>query len=149
MRALLSTVLILIMTLSCREDAAQPGSLRFFEIGFRSAPSDWRDASFVVATSNADLLSEIEAELAKPEAERRHVNGLLAAGDAGYNRNQAHVFKWHLDPEGWRLAELSIELCDGRPYSDVDLEFDYWLNTVKRFCPWGSFIKKEVAMQIN
>jgi hypothetical protein len=149
MRALLSTGLILIMTLSCREDAAQPGSLRFFEIGFRSAPSDWRDASFVVATSNADLLSEIEAELAKPEAERRHVNGLLAAGDAGYNRNQAHVFKWHLDPEGWSLAELSIELCDGRPYSDVDLEFDYWLNTVKRFCPWGSFIKKEVAMQLN
>jgi hypothetical protein len=36
-----------------------------------------------------------------------------------------------------KLVEVTIELCDGRP-SDLDRDLEYWLGTVKRYCPWGA-----------
>ena len=42
------------------------------------------------------------------------------------------------------LAEISMEVCDGLP-SDVEKDLDYWVDTVKRFCPWNSFVKKEIT----
>jgi hypothetical protein len=51
----------------------------------------------------------------------------------GTRENRGHA--WHL--RNVRLAEVTIELCDGRP-SDVDDDLDYWIGTVKRYCPWGA-----------
>jgi hypothetical protein len=51
----------------------------------------------------------------------------------GTRENRGHT--WHL--RNVRLAEVTIELCDGRP-SDLDGDLDYWLGTVKRYCPWGA-----------
>jgi len=36
-----------------------------------------------------------------------------------------------------RLADLTIEVCDGRP-SHLDRDLDYWIGTVERYCPWGA-----------
>ena len=62
-----------------------------------------------------------------------HVTGKLVRGDGGFNQ----PWSWHLDPGSVRMAEISIELCDGRP-SLVEGDLDYWLGTVKTYCPWSS-----------
>jgi hypothetical protein len=51
----------------------------------------------------------------------------------GTRENAGH--DWHL--RDVRLAEVTIELCDGRP-SDLEADLDYWIGTVKRYCPWGA-----------
>jgi hypothetical protein len=51
----------------------------------------------------------------------------------GSRENRGH--RWHL--RNVRLADVTIELCDGLPsYLDADLE--YWIGTVKRYCPWSA-----------
>jgi len=35
------------------------------------------------------------------------------------------------------MAEFTIELCDGMP-GFVESELDYWLDTVKSYCPWSA-----------
>ncbi len=130
---------------SCKKDAA-PAPLHYYEIGFRGNAAEWRDSSFIIATSNATLISQIEAQLNLPADQRKIVNGRLVSGNGGYNKNAGHAFKWRFKENDWQLADLSIEIYDGRPYSDVDTDMSYWLNTVKRFAPWGSYIKKEITM---
>jgi len=61
--------------------------------------------------------------------------GRLVRGDGGFNA----PWSWHLDPSSVRMAEYSIELCDGRP-SQVESELDYWVDTVKYYCPWSARI---------
>ncbi|MGH8906323.1 MAG: hypothetical protein ACRD0K_07375 [Egibacteraceae bacterium] len=63
------------------------------------------------------------------------VSGRLAAGDGGFNA----PFHWHLAPSSVEFPDVAIELCDGRP-SDVEADLDYWLNNVRRFCPWSAKI---------
>ena len=46
-------------------------------------------------------------------------------------------WSWHTDPWEIEMAEVAIELCDGRP-SYVEAELDYWLNTVGTYCPWSA-----------
>ncbi|MCF3653170.1 MAG: hypothetical protein L2C94_003275 [Aigarchaeota archaeon] len=55
----------------------------------------------------------------------------LARGDGGFNK----PWSWHLKPETVRMVEVSIELCDSTP-SFVESELDYWLETVRSYCPW-------------
>lgn len=50
-------------------------------------------------------------------------------------RRENGGYAWHL--RDVRLAEVTIELCDGRP-SDLDADLDYWVGSVKRYCPWGA-----------
>lgn len=61
--------------------------------------------------------------------------GELARGDGGFNR----PWNWHLKPETVRMVEFSIELCDGLP-SHIENDLDYWVETVKSYCPWGARI---------
>jgi hypothetical protein len=51
----------------------------------------------------------------------------------GTRENTGH--RWHV--RNVRLAEVTIELCDGLP-SNVDDNLGYWVGTVKRYCPWGA-----------
>jgi pimeloyl-ACP methyl ester carboxylesterase len=62
-----------------------------------------------------------------------HVTGKLARGDGGFNS----PWPWHLEPDSVRMAEVSIELCDGRP-SLIGEDLEYWLETVGNYCPWSS-----------
>ena len=45
--------------------------------------------------------------------------------------------------EGKYAAEVTIELCDGRP-SMVEADLGYWLRRVGSFCPWGSYVHAEI-----
>jgi hypothetical protein len=55
-------------------------------------------------------------------------NGLVVRGDdGGVNTG----YGWHIDPESLEFADLTIEICDGRP-SDVEAGSI----SGDRFCPW-------------
>jgi len=135
--------LLLFMVYSCKKESTT-APLHYYEVGFDGNAADWRDSSFIIATSKASLIEQIETQLSLPVVQRKIVNGLLVSGNGGYNKNSTHSFKWRFKENDWQLADLSIEIYDGRPYSDVDTDINYWLNTVKRFAPWGSYIKKEI-----
>jgi len=64
--------------------------------------------------------------------------GELRSGDGGFNK----PWNWHLDPATVSVAEVTIELCDGTP-SFVESELSYWLDVVKRYCPWGGKVVAE------
>ena len=135
-------LLALLATVSCKKD--QSGELRYFEVGLRYMPQDWRDSSFVVATADPNLLYQVEEQLKLPVDKRSNVSGTLRPGDGGYNRNGSYAFSWHLDETDWQLVNLSVEIYDGIPFTDVEKNQLYWLNDVKRFAPWGSYIKREI-----
>ncbi|MFW6151004.1 MAG: hypothetical protein ACOC6A_05660 [Chloroflexota bacterium] len=46
-------------------------------------------------------------------------------------------WSWHLDPQQFGLAEMTIEVCDGTPQF-VEEELDYWLDQVGQYCPWSA-----------
>lgn len=116
----------------------------YYEVGFKNATGVWQDTSFVVATSDPALIAKADGQLKLPVNKRQLVTGALLAGNGGFNKNATHEFKWHFPENEWDLADIAMELCDGRPYSDVDKDPDYWINTVKRFCPWSSYIKRKL-----
>jgi hypothetical protein len=61
------------------------------------------------------------------------VSGRLVRGDGGFNA----PWGWHLDPASIEVPQAAIELCDGRP-SMVQGDLDYWVDTVRAYCPWSS-----------
>lgn len=144
---ILSTIclfLLFLPVISCKKDKAQV-SLHYYEVGFNGVTDDWRDSSFIIATRDPVLIEQAAQQLLLPVAQRKIVNGRLLNGNGGYNKNAAHTFKWHFKESNWLLTDLSIEIYDGRPYSDVDSNLNYWLHTMKRFAPWGSYIKREIS----
>ena len=135
---------LLFMIYSCKKES-ETGKMHYYEVGVKGDVTEWRDSSFIIATNNKSLVAKIEAQLLVSVAQRQIVNGQLVSGNGGYNRNASHQFKWHFKEDDWDLTDFSVEIYDGRPCSDLDIETDYWLNTIKRFAPWGSYIKKEIS----
>lgn len=110
---------------------------RYFEF---THESDDINYSIVAKTSNPDVIAKVEQELSKPFDQRTmHINGPIERGNPGYNSN----WSWHFTEDQWDLAEISVEVCDGRP-SFVEEDLDYWINQVGRFCPYGSRVVGEV-----
>lgn len=148
-RLILSVSLALMMVaLACKKesDGNKPDpEWRYFEVGKEVANGQWRDSSYIVATKNPALLAKIEAQLAKPIGQRQIVAGALARGNGGYNKNATHSFKWHIKEDDWDLVDVTVEIYDGNPYSDVDTHYEYWMSNVKRFAPWSSYIKREIV----
>jgi len=61
------------------------------------------------------------------------VVGRVVRGDGGFNT----PWSWHLDPVSIEVPQVAIELCDGRP-SMVQGDLDYWVDTVRTYCPWAA-----------
>ena len=116
----------------------------YFEVGFDTPNADWRDTAFIVRTKNADLIQRANAQLNLPIPERQIVFGKLVPGDGGYNKNATHAFKWHFKEEEWDLVDIVAEIYDGKPYTDVDKNYAYWMDTMTRFGAWSSYIKKQL-----
>ena len=129
---------------SCKKNAATP-AMYYYEVGIKGTPADWRDSSFIIATADTAMVAKANAQLALAVNQRQMVSGALVAGNGGYNKNASYSFKWHFKESDWQLADMSAELFDGRPYSDVDQHISYWMDTVKRFAPWNSYIKKKLV----
>ena len=106
-------------------------------------------ATFVVVVGSEQFRVLIDDEQLITQARRmitgaepqKIVNGELDNGDGGFNTG----YRWHMKPSTVSFADLTIELCDGRP-SDIESNLNYWINTVKRYCPWGGQIVAEVGV---
>ncbi|WMJ74618.1 T9SS type A sorting domain-containing protein [Cytophagaceae bacterium ABcell3] len=140
---------ILLLFLVCFINNSLAQELRFFEFHHPvCAENDWRDSSFIAATSDPEVIEEVMEDLGKPVDQRRFIIGNIEEGHGGYNFNGPHAFLWHFVPGEWSLTEVAIELCDGCPYTMVDQEIDYWLHTVEQFCPWSSYVRKEIETPV-
>lgn len=142
---LLIYILGIVLVFSCK--TTSPGiedGYTYFEVGFDTQNADWRDTAFIVRTKNADLVQRANAQLNLPEPERQIVFGKLVPGNGGYNKNATHSFKWHFKEDEWDLVDIVAEIYDGKPYTDVDQNYAYWMDTMTRFGAWSSYIKKQL-----
>ncbi len=96
--------------------------------------------TFIVRTSDPAVIASARAELARPFEQRAlHPTGVLVRGDGGYNA----AWSWRLAEDDWRLAEISMEVCDAWP-GYVEANLDRWLSEVGSFCPWSSRVSREL-----
>ena len=117
-------------------------NLVIFSVGIHGAGEE---SNYVVATDNDVLIDQCRAQLELPEAERiLHINGFLDYGDGGFNQ----PWSWHIIPNEWVLAEMSIGVCNAYP-EDVENDLDYWINTVGQLCNWSSFIAEEIGGELE
>ena len=112
--------------------------LRYFQFRVVCGHDNWQDTALVAATNDTTLIAQLQSELVKPLDERQFINGPIAHGDGGHNANASHRFAWHFVPNEWELVDLSIEVCSGCPYTDLDANPAYWVDNLGRFCPWSA-----------
>jgi hypothetical protein len=93
---------------------------------------------FRIALTDPQRIAEAEALI--QSGTPRNVSGRLAAGDGGFNE----PYSWHMLPGSVEFVDLSMEVCDGRPQSEVESDVPYWLNTVKVYCPWAATVVRRV-----
>ena len=118
------------------------GALAIFAGCSDDSPTDPEGALFVLDVSGEEFSALVteESQIADLTARMNAgspgvVSGVLARGDGGFNA----PWGWHWEPETVEVADLAVELCDGRP-SMVDEDLDYWIDTVGFFCPWGATV---------
>lgn len=113
--------------------------------GEATGPNKDAVATFVLEVSGEQFRVQVTTE-AQADAFRARmqsgaegvVSGALVSGSGGINT----PWKWHLDASTVHVADVAIELCDGRP-SMIDADLAYWLNNVGQFCPWGARVVSE------
>lgn len=133
----LTTILLFALLSACSTDSDDDNA-RYFEFIHESDDINY---TIVAKTSDPEVIAKVEQELSKPFEERNmHINGVIEQGNAGYNSD----WSWHFVEDQWDLAEISAEVCDGRP-SFVEENLYYWVDQVGRFCPWGSRVEEEVS----
>jgi hypothetical protein len=101
--------------------------------------------AFLAKTTDGEAIKQVRAELAKPLAERKKfILGPIDRGNEGYNK----PWHWHFVRDKWKLAEMSMELCDGKP-SYVETNLDEWLAKIGTFCPWTERVSREIEISIQ
>lgn len=89
---------------------------------------------FRVWVTNPATIEQIIA-LRDGKSQANIPNGAIREGPGQGNHNAP--WSWHLDPEEIEMAEMTIELCDGRP-TYVEENLAEFVNTVGRYCPWSA-----------
>lgn len=132
-----AAALTLFIAASCKgADApvAVPPAERAFLFGMKGFPD--AEGRFVAVTSDPRVIAKLQAELARPATERvLHIAGPISRGGGGHNLS----WSWHFVPDRWDVVEISVEVCDGSPRM-VENDLDYWVDKVRTFCPWSSFV---------
>ncbi|HYE57150.1 MAG TPA: hypothetical protein VD948_01545 [Rhodothermales bacterium] len=116
---------------ACDSDSTPPPGVATFEV-------EVNKERFYVAMATEAQAAEARTHLASGREGVLH--GALVRGNGGFNTG----YRWHLDPASVSFPDAAIEVCDGRPRSDVESDLDYWINTVRYYCPWGAKIVREV-----
>ena len=98
------------------------------------ATFDVEGEEYKIFVKNPDTIAQILA-LEKGESQAKIPSGRVIGKKVSYNA----PWSWHIDPYDIEMAELTIEVCSGRP-SDVEKDLDYWVNNVGRFCPWSAVL---------
>jgi hypothetical protein len=112
-----------------------------------TGPAD--SATFIIAVEDERFRVRIDDEATADHArvllrtgESQNISGEILRGNGGVNTG----YRWHLKPSTVEFADVTIELCDGMP-SYVEANVDYYVDTVKRYCPWGAKVVSEVNTQ--
>ncbi|MHC4729295.1 MAG: BP74-related protein [Planctomycetota bacterium] len=91
------------------------------------------DETFRVWITNAQMIDDVFQVQAGVNPNRFPTGALLTGpGKADHNL----PWSWHLDPDDIAMAEIAMEVCDGRPSIVEQFLADYL--KVGRFCPWGA-----------
>lgn len=96
------------------------------------ATFDVQGERYSIFIMNSETIEQVVA-LSKGQSDARIPSGRLLRGQVSYSK----PWHWHIDSQDIAMAEVTIELCDGRP-SDLENNLDYWIDTVGRFCPWSA-----------
>ena len=119
----------LLATAACGSDPTAPALQGGILATFQSSGEQFR-----VWVTSETAIEQILA-LQAGESEASIPNGPLVRGSGADDHNDP--WSWHFDPEQIEMAELTIELCDGRP-SYVEENLDTYIEEVGRYCPWGA-----------
>lgn len=93
---------------------------------------------FRVWVQNPGVIAEAERIL-RGATPQKIIVGELRCGHGNFNG----PWHWHLDPRTVEFAEVAMELCDGCP-DFVERDLSYWLETVRRYCPWSTQLVRRV-----
>lgn len=118
--------MVAIMLMACGDDAVEPEGGVLFTI-------EVSGESFHARVFDQEVIDDLDARL--DAGTEGVILGSLRAGNGGFNA----PWEWHWDPATVEVADLAIELCDGRP-SMVEADLPYWIETVGAFCPWGATV---------
>lgn len=110
------------------DDALQGGVLAMFSV---------RGEIFRVWITNPASIQQV-MDLRDGRSQATIPNGPLLTGPGQASHNAP--WSWHLDPEQTQFAESTIEVCDGQP-SAVEADLDYWMENVRRYCPWSASLE--------
>ena len=109
----------------------------FFKAGIHGEDEN---SDFIIVTNDSSKIDQCRSQLELSEENRNlHINGYIDYTDGGFNT----PWNWHIIPNEWILAEMSIGLCNGTP-EQVESDLGYWIDNVGQLCNWGSFIKSEI-----
>lgn len=134
-RWILSTTLIaLILASGCDSPAAPDDELEGGILATFSVSGE----TFRVWMTNPDAIEQVLA-LRQGTSRANIPNGALKTGPGRGNHNRP--YSWHLDPDDIAMAEMTIELCDGRP-SWVEANRDRFVAEVGRYCPWSAELRQ-------
>jgi hypothetical protein len=98
-----------------------------------TAPSAPAVATFQVGTESFRVLLKTEAQVRGAEAAQAGGQARIPVGRIVAGADVNTGWTWHL--EDVTFAEVTIELCDGRP-SDVEKAGTAFGNG--QYCPWGA-----------
>lgn len=118
---------------ACDDDPAEPQTGPVFVI-------EAAGQNFRVMITDAAVAAQARQLIGSTQS--ININGEIARGNGGFNTG----YRWHLKPNTVEFADMTIEVCDGEP-SFVEENVDYFVDTVKRYCPWGIKVKSEVLQQ--
>lgn len=131
----MKTMLVLAAVLvaaACSEDPTGVTPLAVFEV-------EVAGERFRLGVANTDQLERAEELLATGAG--NNIHGTVRRGNGGFNVG----YSWHVDPGTVTFPDLTMEICDGRPRSEVESDVDYWVNTVKYYCPWDAKIVARIS----
>jgi len=88
--------------------------------------------TFTLRATNPAVIAQLDAALASRRV--GVLGGELLRGNGGFNAPH----QWHIDPATVYVADLAMEVCDGRPFSEVSADIDYWVDVLGTYCPWAA-----------
>jgi hypothetical protein len=121
---------LLIAGAACNGSPTEPSELR----GGVLATFDVTGERFRVFVTNPTTIQQLVA-LRDGTSGANIPNGRIHRGPGAANHNRP--YGWHLDPEDIQMAEVTIEVCDGRP-SFVQANIAEFVDNVRRYCPWNA-----------
>lgn len=132
-RVLLALSLLLVVVACSRPADTAPTQAAGLQGGVL-ATFDVDGETFKAWVTNPQTIDQLLA-LQAGESAANIPNGRLLDGPGQANHNAP--WTWHLDPQDIEMAEVTVEVCDGRP-SYVEENKAEFIETIGRYCPWGA-----------